>query len=189
MSQATGATAEPWPYRCCFRTQGATTPRQHDARARAKAGRGSADEVCPGIRQLRNQRRRRRTEHPDGPAFPRQQGSVNLRLASLPAPLRRLCRAQGRAPCFARQAGEPRPAQGRRRAGPRFVRSLQDGQGARRTVSGSPPPAHPAWTRKAAMSWPRTRRPLDRQRSDEAPTSAPGVNQQGVAARADRTRS
>ena len=61
-----------------------------------------ADE-SPRIRQLRNRRPSPMEDHPDGPAFPREHGAVNVRLESLRALLCRLPREQRRAPWFARK--------------------------------------------------------------------------------------
>jgi hypothetical protein len=67
-------------------------PRTRDA---IKPGLSHKAGRTPAPRQLRNQRPWPAEDHPDGPAFPRQQGSDNLRLASLRAPLRRHCASLG----------------------------------------------------------------------------------------------
>ena len=92
----------------------------------------------PRVRQSRDRRRRRpsvaATAPPRRPAFPREQGGVNLRLASLRALLRRLTREQGGVPWFARPAGQTGVRRQRR------VSMTEQGSGAALTERASRPP-------------------------------------------------
>ena len=102
-----GGSVSDWP-RCapCLALIRGKTPTSWDGRS------------FPGFRQTRASRRRRASGAAKGsagaPAFSREQGGVDVRSASLSAPLRRPSREQSHAPCNARRGGQTAVGQRRR---------------------------------------------------------------------------